>query len=295
MLSTFVLLLSLIGPLAALSSSPRPMKRVLVSGANKGIGKAVCQLLLEKHPDVYVIMGSRDVERGEQAIQDLKTAVPGCEDRLEMVELDTSSDDSVKKAAEAVGGSLYGIINNAGIGFGRAVEDNVNVNYFGPRRVNFAFGKILQRPGGRIVNIASAGGPKFVDSCTDAALKAKLTNPLIIGSVEELDTLSGCTEGVADGYAYGFSKALVNAYTVLHAAQEPDLIINSCTPGYILTDLTEGMGATNPPFMGAVPPVHLLMSPDFENLPTGRYYGSDCVRSPIHVYRGPGDPPYEGE
>jgi hypothetical protein len=37
------------------------------------------------------------------------------------------------------------------------------------------------------------------------------------------------------------------------------------------------------------------MDPLFENVPTGRYYGSDCLRSPIHVYRGPGDPPYEGE
>jgi hypothetical protein len=27
----------------------------------------------------------------------------------------------------------------------------------------------------------------------------------------------------------------------------------------------------------------------------GRYYGSDAVRSPIDVYRGPGDPPYVGD
>jgi hypothetical protein len=26
--------------------------------------------------------------------------------------------------------------------------------------------------------------------------------------------------------------------------------------------------------------------------PTGRYYGSDCVRSPLHFYRGPGEKPY---
>jgi len=29
--------------------------------------------------------------------------------------------------------------------------------------------------------------------------------------------------------------------------------------------------------------------------PTGRYYGSDCVRSPISFYRGPGEPPYESD
>jgi carbonyl reductase 1 len=97
-----------------------------------------------------------------------------------------------------------------------------------------------------------------------------------------------------DSNAYGLSKAFLNAYTVLHAKQDPDLIINSCTPGYIATDITKGMGATNPPSKGAVPPVTLLMSDDFSKLPTGRYYGSDCVRSPIDRYRDPGAPPYEG-
>jgi hypothetical protein len=29
--------------------------------------------------------------------------------------------------------------------------------------------------------------------------------------------------------------------------------------------------------------------------PTGRYYGSDCVRSPLSSYRGPGDPPFEDD
>lgn len=269
------------------------MKRVLVTGANKGIGKAICQLLLEKHPDVYVILGARDSARGERAVSDLRAAVPGCEGRLELLQIDTSSDESVRKAAERIQDPLYGIVNNAGIGFGLAVEETVNVNYFGPRRVNSEFGKLLQNPGGRIVNVASASGPYFVSGCRDPILRSKLTKPITIGSVDDIDKLAKSCAGVTDGY--GFSKALLNAYTVIHASEEPQLIINSCTPGYIDTDITAGMGATNPPSKGAVPPVHLLMDPCFDALPTGRYYGSDCVRSPIHVYRGPGDPPYEGE
>lgn len=269
------------------------MKRVLVTGANKGIGKAVCQLLLEKHPDVHVILGSRDIGRGELALKDLKAAVPGCEGRLEVVQIDTSSDESVKKAAEKVGGSLYGIVNNAGIGFGNSVMDTVGVNYFGPRRVNTEFGKLLNKPGGRIVNVASASAAYFVSGCSDSELRTKFTKPMTIGSVDALDTIAQSPRNVDD--AYGYSKALVNAYTVLHAAEEPDLVINSCTPGFIDTDITKGMGASNPPSKGAVPPVFLLMSNEFEKLPTGRYYGSDLIRSPLHVYRGPGDPPYEGD
>ena len=93
---------------------------------------------------------------------------------------------------------------------------------------------------------------------------------------------------------YRFSKALVNAYTVLLARQHPDLIINSITPGWIKTDMTAGSGASNTPAQGAIPPVWLCMSPDLQAVPTGRYYGSDCVRSPLHCYRGPGDEPYDG-
>ena len=42
-------------------------------------------------------------------------------------------------------------------------------------------------------------------------------------------------------------QACVNAYTQWLAKQHPKLVINSCTPGFIATDITKGMGATNPP------------------------------------------------
>ena len=46
---------------------------------------------------------------------------------------------------------------------------------------------------------------------------------------------------------YGMSKALLNSYTMMLAREHPKLKINSCSPGYILTDLTAGMGATKRP------------------------------------------------
>lgn len=47
--------------------------------------------------------------------------------------------------------------------------------------------------------------------------------------------------------AYGFSKACVNLYTLQMAKANPDVVITSCTPGFIDTDLTAGMGATGTP------------------------------------------------
>jgi len=275
----------------------KTMRRVLVTGGNKGIGKAICQLLLEDHPDVHVLLGSRDADRGRKAVEDLQKLLGSiCHNRLELVELDTSSDDSVYKAAVSIG-PLFGIINNAGIGFGSSLAETLNTNYFGPRRVNDALSAHIQRPGGRIVNIASASGPVFVASCSDSVLREKLTFPesQFVGGIGELDNLAKSLQDAGTrNEAYGLSKALLNAYTILHAKSEPDLIINSVTPGFIATDITKGMGAYNLPSIGAIPPVWLLTSEAVGKQPTGLYYGSDCVRSPIFKYRGPGDPPFNG-
>jgi NAD(P)-dependent dehydrogenase (short-subunit alcohol dehydrogenase family) len=93
-------------------------KRILVTGSNKGIGKAVCARLLTKYQDTHVLLGSRSLERGQEAIQEL---VEQCgtqvASRLQLVQVDTSNDESVQKAAESIANEpkLYGIINNAGV------------------------------------------------------------------------------------------------------------------------------------------------------------------------------------
>ena len=170
------------------------------------------------------------------------------------------------------------------------MEQTINTNYFGPRRVNDAFLPLLQRPGGRIVNVASASGPNFVSSLPQGSPLRDLARPWkLSGGLASLDATARTMEG---DNAYGASKALLNAYTWMFAKLHPDVVINSVTPGYILTDLTAGTSASNPPSKGAVPPCFLMMDEDVAKQPTGRYYGSDCVRSPMDVYRGPGDAPY---
>jgi NAD(P)-dependent dehydrogenase (short-subunit alcohol dehydrogenase family) len=276
-----------------ISTSALAMKTVLVTGGNRGIGLAIVQRLLVETSDVKVLMGSRDLSRGRKAAEHLNERLgDSCKDRLEVVELDTSSDDSVSRAAAEITSkheSLFGIINNAGV----IGNQCINTNYFGPRRINDAFRKILKCPGGRIVNIASASGPNHVSSLSDMALKAKLSQPWKVeGGIAELDDLAESLMKTSD--TYGTSKALLNVYTSLHARSEPDLIINSVTPGFIASDMGKSLGATKPTSFGAVPPVKLLLDEEFERIPTGRYYGSDMKRSPIDVYRGPGEPVYEG-
>jgi NAD(P)-dependent dehydrogenase (short-subunit alcohol dehydrogenase family) len=264
------------------------LKKVLVTGANKGIGKAICIKLLTDYSDVSVLLGSRDAERGLAAVDSIVNELgESFRERIELLVIDVSKDESVIVAASKVSGPLYGIVNNAGVGFGVSFEDTMQTNLYGVKRVCDAFIPLLDQNNGRIVNIASASGPNFV-SKQSKSLKKFFTDSNI--TWEQLDSLINemCRNG-SDDDAYGFSKACLNLYTIQLAKAHPHLIVNSCTPGYILTDLTAGMGATNPPIKGTVAPLHCLFSVD---IGSGKYFGSDALRSPLDRYRAPGDPPF---
>jgi carbonyl reductase 1 len=94
--------------------------------------------------------------------------------------------------------------------------------------------------------------------------------------------------GVGDSTTYGFSKACLNVQTRDFSDMHPSLLINSCTPGFIETDLTKGMGATNAPETGTTAPLFCLFGQE-EDVGSGRFYGSDALRSPLDQYRAPGE------
>ena len=53
-----------------------PDRRVLVSAANKGIGKATVAAILAAADDMMVLHGSRDLGREEAAVADILAAQP---------------------------------------------------------------------------------------------------------------------------------------------------------------------------------------------------------------------------
>ena len=111
-----LLVLTTSHPTAVTNALAMMNKRILVTGGNKGIGKAICQKLVSEWPDTIVYLGSRDSERGQAAIRDIVNAVGCAKDRLQLIVMDTSSDESVKSAASQLEGTtLYGIVNNAGV------------------------------------------------------------------------------------------------------------------------------------------------------------------------------------
>lgn len=289
------------------------MRRILVTGANKGIGLAICQAILEEHADAFVFLGSRDAARGAAAVAGLPKG------RAIAVTLDVTDDASVAAARESIasalgGEKLYGVVNNAGIGSGSGatLAEMVQTNTFGVERISAAFLPLLEA-GGRIVNITSASGPNFVATCspekqrfltdrdrdlTWPKLKAFLDEAVALGS----DKAAFAQRGLGQGEPYGLSKACANAYTSILARENPGYRINACTPGFIETDMTRPWAAAQnkaPAEMGMKPPAAGARAPMFllfgEPEGSGRYYGSDAKRSPLDRYRAPGDPPYSGD
>ncbi len=77
------------------------MKRVLVTGANKGIGKAICAKILDDSANTSVILASRDKARGAAAVQELEL-VASRKGRVSLLELDVTDKASVESAARTV-------------------------------------------------------------------------------------------------------------------------------------------------------------------------------------------------
>ena len=287
------------------------MKRILVTGANKGIGLAIVEAILREQPQYSVILGTRDIQRGQAARDRLLSVNAAWSDRIDVLELDVSSDRAVAEARASVldrdsdtSPPLFGLVNNAGLATG-TLGEILDVNVHGIRRMCQAFVAVMP-PGGRIVKVTSAAGPNFVARCNkqrqDFFVDPEITWEQLEQFMTDCQQLEGDgleSLGIGSDSQYGLSKACANSYTLGLARRHPHLLINACTPGFIETDLgTAFLGDRSPaeagmktPAEGARVVMHLLFGhPEG----TGHYYGSDALRSPMHCYRAPGTPAFTG-
>ena len=264
-----------------------------------------------------VVLGARDPGRGSAAIESLCRRQSGWESRLELLEIDVACQHSVSSARDDVlsrfgsdPAPLYGLVNNAGIGLGSDdMAAVLAVNTLGVKRVCDAFIPLVASSG-RIVNVSSASGPKFVSQCGPQR-QLFFQDPTvewseIQGFIDDVLSTQGDPErfralGLGDINAYGLSKACVSLYTLALARNNARLYINACTPGYIETDLTRPqarMRGVSPAELGMKSPAHgtvSIMSLLFdEPRGSGHYYGSDARRSPLDHYRAPGSAEYTG-
>lgn len=197
------------------------MSTILITGANKGLGREAARRLLDAGHDV--LLGARDPQRGREAAD----ALGG-----RFVALDVTDDASVARAADHVasltGGALDVLVNNAGIS--GEIKDAADVtaadiaevhavNLLGPARVLHAFLPLLRRsPAGVVVNVSSGLGSHAITS-DPARIESTFQHP-----------------------AYTSSKAALNMLTAQWAAAFPELRVNAVDPGYTATDLNGHSG-----------------------------------------------------
>ena len=75
-----------------------------MTGANKGIGRAVVEAVLDRYTDVFVYLGCRSLERGTDARNQLGAKNHEYLSRTKVVELDvTSEQSSVRRKKVSVG------------------------------------------------------------------------------------------------------------------------------------------------------------------------------------------------
>ena len=134
---------------------------VVVTGSSTGIGQA-CALHLDRL-GFKVFAGVRTDEDGER----LRGEASG---PLEPLILDVTEPEHISRAgdrvSESTGGSLAGLVNNAGIGVGGPLEllsvsdfrHQIEVNLIGQVAVTQAFIPALRQARGRLVFISSIGG-----------------------------------------------------------------------------------------------------------------------------------------
>lgn len=202
----------------------RQSRVALVTGANRGLGLEIGRQLAAN--GLLVVLGARDVSKGEQAASGIRS-----ENRaVDHVEIDVDQVASVRTAVAAIlhrHGRIDVLVNNAGVLLDGPDAQSASVLDLPPERLVTAFrtntlGPLLtmqailpdmvRRGYGRIVNVSSRAG--------------------------QLDELR---KGVP---SYRITKTALNSLTRVAAAEfvDRDIKINAMCPGWVRTAMG-GAGA----------------------------------------------------
>ncbi|KIW23780.1 uncharacterized protein PV07_11956 [Cladophialophora immunda] len=260
------------------------------TGSNKGIGLAIIRQLALQYPHsplntgpLLLYLTARNEERGQAALESIKAdpqlqrakalRIHGGLTDVKFLPLDIDSKRSIEEFAGKITqehpDGIDFLINNAGIaldGFNEnVVRKTLHCNYYGTLEVTQ---KLLPhiKDGGRLVNVASMVGrlgSRYSGSVRSRFLSAK-TPEEITQLMEEFSAAvsNGTYQRNWPGTAYAVSKAGVIGMTRTIARQNAQkgskVLINSCCPGYVNTDMTKGRGVKTPD-QGAQTPVLLAI------------------------------------
>ncbi len=236
-------------------------KVALITGANKGIGYEIARQLGSR--GATVLVGARDIGRGEEAANKLRSNQIDAR-TIQLDVIDQKTIDSASKQIESEFGKLDILVNNAGIASNgdrlppsqvdiETLRHTYETNVFGVFAVIKTLLPLLKKSkAGRIVNLSSGLGSLTQNSDPNY----EFAN--------------------AKSLAYNSSKTAVNAITVLLAAELKDtsIKVNAADPGFTATDLNQHQGYRTVE-QGAIAAVRLATLPDDGS--SGGYFDENGV------------------
>lgn len=202
-------------------------KTALVTGANKGIGRATAELLARE--GYMVFAGARNAELGRAAADEMRAN--GLE--VEPLILDVTDPGSIAEAAGRIQkavGHLDLLVNNAGVALEMAgpaeaslavIRQTYETNVLGVVAVTQQMLPLLRDGQGKsIINVSSETGSLTLHSDPGFAFGGLLA------------------------FAYNSSKTALNAFTVLLAKElaADGIRVNAVNPGFSDTDINGHMG-----------------------------------------------------
>lgn len=205
----------------------------MITGANRGIGFAILQAMIQRSPADHYLLACRDIGAGVKALEELRGLDLDSSTAISVLELDVTSDESLKSAAEEIRmhhGKLDILINNAGIAVIPKADlsdlrDSYNAVYdTNVTSVAMSMSVFLPllwlSPSPRTVNISSARG--------SFGLSANMPPTVSI--------------------AYNTSKTALNALTVEYAKAKgnEDVQFHVASPGHCKTAFNGFRGRKDP-------------------------------------------------
>jgi len=247
-------------------------KRVLITGANSGIGKATAEELARRGADV--VMVARDEKRGRRALEDVKRRSGN--ERVELLIADLSTRDAIRSLAADVAdryGHLDVLVNNAAIltGTRRTTPEGFEMQFFVNHVAYYMLtcllvGSLRAAAPARIVNVASTAHQS---------------------GVVDLDDLSheGSTYSGWQAYANTKLMNVLFTYELARRLEGTGITANCVHPGVIHTNLINNYSWVlsrmfhalqiffKKPADGADTPVYLASDAAVSTV-TGRYFSS---------------------
>ncbi|MBN1122756.1 MAG: SDR family oxidoreductase [Anaerolineae bacterium] len=196
------------------------MQRILITGANRGIGLEFTRQYLERGDRIFAACRNPDAAAELHALAD---AYP---DRLSIIQMEVTDDASIVAAADAVRRetkALDLLINNAGIiSHGERIDNLSRETLMRLFDVNAVSPMIVTQ---HFINLVAKGrSPKIINITSGA------------GSLENKD------EGTF--YSYGASKSALNMFskTLANELRSRRIVVVALHPGWVQTDMG-GRGA----------------------------------------------------